>query len=519
MKRKKKYERQSGILLPISSLFGPYGIGDFGKEARLFVDWLKNAGIKNWSLLPLNPTSYGNSPYQSPSAFAGNIYYISPEQLMEDGLLNQRELAQAVEVSGQVDYAKLFAERPKLLWKAYMRFQDGRGNEQKDYQRFCRGNRDWLDDYAAYMMIKEEMDYLPWTQWTEYLANRVEPEFSVYLGKRQEKIDFWRFTQFIFFKQWERLHAYANENGIGMIGDLPFYVAHDSADVWSHRYLFAVDPHSGSVTMRAGVPADEFGDCDRIWGNPVYRWENHEKDGYEWFRRRMRLCGRMYDALRIDHVLAIMQFFGIREGEKKGAWYDGPDMDKNKFSAALQREVQKAGILIIAEDLGQIPPGLRERLYDIGWLRMRVLQFAFTGIYGSKSDHLPFYYDKDMVIYTGTHDNPTLKSFLGDKTDKELRYMRQWTGKNSREDLRWALIEEAYKSVADHVIIPLQDFLGLGDEARVCFPDDYENSWKWRIKDSAVLSEALAYKIKKLAVLTGRYWLKEEEGLFEVGKG
>lgn len=505
MTKHKERERQSGVLLPVSSLFGSYGIGNFGKEARLFVDWMKRAGLKNWSLLPLNPTGYGNSPYQSFSAFAGNLYYIDPEQLMEEGLLTRQELMCAAEPSGQTDYGKLFVDRPKLLCKAYGRFQSGGGTKQKEYLDFCRKNRGWLNDYAAYMTIKEEMDYLPWHRWPEALANRKEPILSAYLDERREKVNFWKFTQFVFFQQWERLHAYAGRNGIRMIGDMPFYIAQDSADVWCHRELFAVDPQSGEITMWAGVPADEFSRGDRSWGNPVYRWENHERDGYRWFCQRIRLCARMYDGLRIDHVLAIMRYYGIRKEGERGAWYDGPDQEQYRFSAAIQREAAKTGIEIIAEDLGPVPPGLRERLYDIGWLRMRVLQFAFTGKYKAKSDHLPFYYDRDMVVYTGTHDNPTLKAFLESKTDQELDYMKWWTGKRGREALRWALIGEAYKSVADHVIIPLQDFLGLGDEARVCFPEDYNRSWKWRLEDSSMLDEGLARRIKKLAVLTGRY--------------
>lgn len=499
-------KRVSGILTPLSCLPGPYGIGDLGKEARQFVDWMKRSGIRQWSLLPLNPTSYGNSPYQSPSAFAGNIYYISPELLEEDGLLSKEELEAAAcrEDDCRVDYGKLFAERPKLLFKAYERFIKKGGSEGQDYIRFCGEHQDWLEDYAAFMTIKEKMDHLPWQQWPEALAGRREPEFSAYLEQWKPNIDFWKFTQFVFFRQWDELRKYANKQEVEIIGDLPFYIAHDSADVWSHRELFAVDKKNGSVRMWAGVPADAFCDSDRNWGNPVYQWEAHEADGYQWFRRRIRISGRMYDGLRIDHVIAIRRFFGIRDGEKNGSWYDGPDMKEHKLSQAMQEEAKKAGMFIIAEDLGEVPPGLREHIREIGWSGMRVLQFAFTGKYGAKSDHLPFCHDRDMVIYTGTHDHPTLKTFLEKKTDKELRYLKWWTGKCGRSELRWALIEEAYKSVADQVIIPIQDILGLGDEARMVFSDDYERSWRWRLTDFAVLDDALARRLKRLAVLTGR---------------
>lgn len=512
---KKQGARESGVLLPISSLFGAYGIGDFGKEARMFIGWLKKAGIQNWFLLPLNPTSYGNSPYQSPSAFAGNINYISPEQLAEEELLNGQELKQAaVTASGQVDYGQLFSERPRLLAKAYRRFRNKGWHERPDYLDFCREKQHWLDDYAAYMTIKEEMGYLPWSQWPDTLAGRKEPEFSAFINNNREHIDFWKFTQFIFFRQWNALRRYAGRNGIGLVGDMPFYVAHDSADVWSHRELFAVSPQNGEIIMQAGVPIDDFSSYDRNWGNPVYQWENHAADGYQWFRQRIQAGGQMYDGLRIDHVIAVKRYYGIRKDGEKGMWYDGPDTDQYALSSAMNEEAEKAGLRIIAEDLGQVPPGLRERLKEIGWLRMRVLQFAFMGKYGPLCDHLPFYYDRDMAVYTGTHDNPTLKEFLDAKTGKELRYLRWWTGKKKRKALAWALIEEAYKSIAGQVVIPLQDFLGLGSEARICVPDDYEYSWKWRMAGPSVLDEALAQKIKKLAVLTGR--CQPQDGKFSV---
>lgn len=499
--------RTSGVLMPLSCLPGSYGIGDLGREARQFIDWMREAGIRQWSLLPLNPTSFGNSPYQSPSAFAGNINYISPEILAEEKLLRPEELKAAASKapSCQVDYGELFETRPKLLARAYERFVLQGGDKGQDYLQFCREHRGWLEDYAAFMAIKEKLRYLPWHQWPEDLACRREPEFSRCLDKWKKNVDFWKFTQFIFFRQWEQLRAYAGQYGIEIIGDMPFYVAHDSADVWSHRELFAVDPRSGRISMRAGVPADTFSDRDRSWGNPVYQWENHAKEGYGWFRQRIRISGKLYDGLRIDHVIAMQRFFGIRDGESSGAWYDGPDVGDYALSRAVQEEADRAGLFIIAEDLGQVPPGLRERLHEIGWPGMRVLQFAFMGRYGAKCDHLPFCFNRDMVIYTGTHDNTTLKTLLEARTDKELRYLQWWTGQKSRRELREALIREAYKSVADQVIIPIQDLLGLGDEARMCFPDNYEKSWRWRLADLSVLDKKLSLRLKRLAVLTGRY--------------
>lgn len=501
-----EHKRVSGILMPVSCLPGVYGIGDFGREAREFIDWLSRAGVRQWSLLPLNPTSYGNSPYQSPSAFAGNINYISPELLQLEGLLSQEELEKAAIPAGndQVDYGKLFVSRPELLRKAYARFVKMGSDRKEAYLEFCREHGEWLDDYAAFMVIKEKMAYLPWQQWPEELAWRREPEYLVYLSDHREDMGFWKFTQYEFFSQWNRLKAYAGHKGIEIIGDLPFYVAHDSADVWSHKELFEIDRENGRVKMWAGVPADAFSDYDRSWGNPVYHWDSHEADNYHWFRQRIRVSGKMYDGLRIDHVIAVMRFFGIRDREKAGQWYQGPDTRKRKLSDAIDEEAKKSGMFIIAEDLGEVPEGLRERMHETGWAGMRVLQFAFTGKYGSRSNHLPFFHEKDMVVYTSTHDHPTLKSFLMEKTDDQLRYMRWWMGKKSRRELRWALIEEAYKSVANQVVIPLQDILGLGEEAKMVFHEDYERSWKWRLPDMAVLDDTLAERLKKMAVLTGR---------------
>lgn len=508
-KREKDEKRTAGILLPVSSLPGPYGIGDFGRSAEQFIDWLDESGVHSWSLLPLNATSHGDSPYQSPSAFAGNINYIAPEKLLSEGLLNQEDLEELECTAEGVDYGKLFVERPKLLRKAFRRFADRGGLKDCTYLDFCRENVYWLEDYANYMAIKERMEYQPWWMWPEELAYRRNPEYMSYLEQIKEDVEFWKFTQFEFFSQWGRLKKYANDKGIRIIGDMPFYVAPDSADVWGRSELFAVNSESRRIEMWAGVPADAFCDNDRNWGNPMYRWENHKVEHYKWFRERISICGSMYDVLRIDHVIAMMRYFGIRDGETTGKWYDGPESTDRSFSDAVCQEAEKKQLSIIVEDLGEIPPGLRERIKENGWAGMRVLQFAFTGRYGAGSDHLPFCHEHNMVVYTGTHDHPTLKEFLEQKTEEELLYMMWWTGKNTREELRWALIEEAYKSPARQVIIPLQDILGLGEESRMVFAVEYERSWKWRVSGMDMLSSEIAGRLKRLAVLTGRSEVKD----------
>lgn len=504
-------KRKAGILLPVSALPGRYGIGDFGLEARKFIDWLVRAGVKQWSVLPLNPTSFGNSPYQSTSAFAGNINNISPDILVKEKLLKQEETEDFVENTGQIDYGRLFERRPKLLRGVYDRFCQQGGQKSQNYLDFCKKYQKWLDDYAAFMALKEKMNYLQWWRWPSFLADKKEPEYSRYMDKLQYETGFWKFIQYEFFRQWNSLKEYADGNGIEIIGDMPFYIAPDSADVWSHRELFEFCNEKAGINVFAGVPADVFSGCDRNWGNPVYMWETHKNTDYEWFRQRINVCADMYDVLRIDHVIAIMKYYGIKDGEKRGKWYDGPDIGGKKLSDAICEEAEKSRLLIIAEDLGVIPPGLREMMHENGWAGTRVLQFAFTGKYGAQSNHLPFFYSHDMVVYTGTHDNPTLREFLSDKTEDELRYVKYWTGKNSLDELIWAIIGEAYKSVANQVIIPIQDILGLGREARMVFSDSYENSWKWRIKDINLLNIEIADRLKSLAVITGRYDVGKQE--------
>ena len=507
-------KRNAGILMPVSSLPGTYGIGDLGKAAEQFIDWLSKSGVHSWSLLPLNATSYGDSPYQSPSAFAGSINYIAPEILLSKGLLKEDDLKGIERAAERVDYGKLFLERPVLLRKAFWRFVCRGGLQDDTYLKFCKENVYWLEDFAAFMAVKEHMEYQPWWAWSEELAFRRNPGYKQYIEQIKEDVDFWKFTQFEFFTQWNKLKKYANKKGIMLIGDMPFYVAPDSADVWGRKELFAVNSETGRIEMWAGVPADMFSDKDRNWGNPVYRWENHKAGDYKWFRERISVCGSMYDVLRIDHVIAIMRYFGIRDGEKTGTWYDGPDSRGKEFSNAICREAERKHLSIIAEDLGVVPPGLRERMKENGWAGMRVLQFGFTGKYGARNNHLPFCHEENMVVYTGTHDHPSLKEFLEQKEDEELRYMMWWTGKSTREELRWALIEEAYKSPAKQVIIPLQDILGLGEESRMVFPIECERSWKWRLSDRNMLSNEVAGRLKRLAILTGRSEVEDEQEFF-----
>jgi len=514
MIKKRKQMRKAGILCPVSSLPGDHGIGDFGQSAKQFADWLYQAGYRCWEVLPLGPTSFGNSPYQPPSSCSGNYNYISAEELIKQKYLTREELEQSGLPCDNscIDYGMLFEKWNSLLRNAvYPRFAAKGVKQTKEYKSFCRKNSDWLEDYALFMAIKAEFHYKPWWEWPKKLANYEKAALAQFAALHKAEVGFWKMTQFIFFQQWFSLKSYVNQKGIEIMGDMPFYVAADSADVWSRKELFAINMQTNQVELWAGVPSDIFSDHDRNWGNPVYRWEAHKADHYSWFRQRIRVCASMYDSLRFDHGIGVMRYYGIKEGETKGSWYDGPDMGTDRLLEAIHEEAGQMGLEIIAEDLGCVPPGLREYLQALAIPGMRVMQFAYVGKYGAKSNHLPFYHTEDMVIYTGTHDNPTLKEFLEEKTEQELRYMKWWTGKNTKEELHWALIEETYKSHANQAIIPIQDILGLGKEARIVFHNDYNKSWLWKMQNLDMLNKQLAEKMRRLAVLTGRIDSDEKE--------
>lgn len=502
-------QRKAALLMHISSLPGKYGIGDMGTEARKVLDWMEQAGMRCWSVLPINPTSYGNSPYQAVSAFAGNYYFISPDELKKNRLLRDEDFFESdFRKEESIDYGKLFLTRYPLLKKAYFRFLEHGGKDKNKYKKFCRENAVWLKDYAAFMVCKEKNKFLPWWKWSENLAFRKEPEFSTFLKNHEEEMDIWFFIQFEFFEQWNALKKDANSRGIDIIGDMPFYVAPDSADVWAHPALFAFDPKNSRQTKWAGVPADDYTGCDRNWGNPVYCWDFHKRNDFEWFRQRIRMAAELYDGLRIDHAIGIMQYYAIQDGELAGRWFDGPGVP---LADAISREAASSELYIIAEDLGKVPVGLREMLHDQHWYGMRLLQYAFTGKYGAKSSHLPCYHKTDMVVYTGTHDNCSLKEFLESLSAEESNYLKWWLKKDSKEELINAFIEEAYKSPANLVILPLQDILGLGEESRMSYPNDFEHSWLWRLSDFRLLEEKTAGRMKALAVLTGRFPFEEKE--------
>ncbi|MCQ2492741.1 MAG: 4-alpha-glucanotransferase [Lachnospiraceae bacterium] len=492
--------RANGVLLGVSSLPGKYGIGCFSLEAYKFIDQLKAAGQKCWQILPLGPTGYGDSPYQSFSTFAGNPYFINLEQLVSYGWLTKEDLAIAeVEDERNVDYGKLYNTRYVLLRKAYNASKIGMNS---DFIRFCQEEKEWLCDYALYMALKTENEQSAWDCWDEKLRYRDPESLNQKRAALSSEIEFYKFLQYEFRKQWKDLHAYANAQGIQIIGDIPIYVSFDSADAWANKELFQFD-EEGKPKAVAGVPADGFSADGQVWGNPLYDWDYHEKTGYEWWIKRLRFCFSMYDIVRIDHFRGFDEYFSVPFGDKharNGHWEQGPGIKLfNKVEEAFP------GKEIIAEDLGYVTDTVRQLVKDTGYPGMKVLEFAFDSRdSGSASDYLTFNYDKNSVVYTGTHDNETVIGWFTSGLQKEEQIMvREYFNDFHTPDdqMHMPMICGAMRSVADLCVIPMQDILGLGNEARMNAPSTSGANWKWRLLPGEFSEE----KIETLNRLTKRF--------------
>lgn len=492
-------QRECGVLLPISSLPSKYGIGCFSKSAYEFVDQLKAAGQGCWQILPLGPTSYGDSPYQSFSTFAGNPYFISLEDLIEEGVLTEKE-CDAVDFGSReddVDYEKIYKGRYKLLRKAYERSDI---SKNPDFVRFQQEQAHWLGDYALFMAVKDRFEGIPWTEWAEDIRLRWNNALDYYRKELYFEIEFQEYMQFKFYKQWAKLKAYANRRGIRIIGDIPIYVAMDSADTWANPGLFKLDENN-EPTQVAGCPPDGFSATGQLWGNPLYNWAYHKKTGYDWWLKRIAYCFDLYDIVRIDHFRGFDEYYSIPYGDEtavNGHWEKGPGMD------LFNTVKEKLGELdIIAEDLGFLTESVFQLLKDSGYPGMKVLQFAFDP--SEDSDYLTYKYQRNCVVYTGTHDNDTTAGWFeklsdGDK-EVALRYMNSFY--TPKEEQHWDLIALAMRSTADTCIIPVQDFLGLGSEARINMPSTLGDNWKWRMTKGA-FSEELKEKIRRMTKLYGR---------------
>lgn len=494
--------RASGILLPVFSLPGKYGIGCFSKEAYKFVDFLEEAGQKYWQILPIGPTSYGDSPYQSFSTFAGNPYFISLESLIEEGLLTKEECDKADfgNTETQVNYEKLYEERFKLLRKAYER---SKIYESEDFHKFKEENAYWLRDYAMFMAIKSRFDGDSFDKWAEDIRLRWGYSMEYYQTELYYEIEFYEYIQYEFYKQWFRLKKYANDRGIKIIGDIPIYVAYDSADVWAHPELFQMD-EEGTPQAVAGCPPDGFSATGQLWGNPLYRWDYHKQTGYDWWIRRMEKSHQLYDVIRIDHFRGFDQYYSIAadaEDAISGYWEDGPGIDL--FSAIKAR---LGDIKIIAEDLGYITDTVKQLVKETGFPNMKVLEFAFDSRDSSgPAEYLPYNYEKNCVVYTGTHDNETLLGWLNNILPEEIELIKEYIGKETDDKnvLADEIIRMAHASTANLCVIPIQDYLSLDNSARINTPSTLGGNWKWRVTQQQ-LNKKLVDRISRYTALYGR---------------
>lgn len=485
--------RKSGILLPIASLPTKYGIGGFSKEAYEFVDWVKKTGCRYWQILPLGPTGYGDSPYQSISTFAGNPYFIDLDELIEDGLIEKAD-CENVDYGGDkryIDYGRIYNTRLKILRKA---FENSDLGKDEEYKAFCKKNAYWLDDYALFISLKNGHNGACWADWEEDIKTRKPAALKEAKEKYAEDINFYRFNQFIFNRQWKKLKSYANENGIEIIGDIPIYVAFDSADAWANQKLFEFD-ELGNPTEVAGCPPDGFSADGQLWGNPIYNWSYHKRTSYKWWISRVSHSFELYDVVRIDHFRGFDEFYAIPAGEstaKNGKWKKGPGM--LLFNAIKEALGDKP---IIAEDLGFLTDSVREMLAESGFPGMKVLQFAFYPY--DPSIYLPHNHIENCVVYTGTHDNDTTKGWFTSLRDDEKAYIAEYMGCGSinPNDVSWMMIKAAFRSVANLCVVPMQDFLNCGSEARLNAPSTFGNNWRWRILDNECTPE-LAEKIARL---------------------
>ena len=489
--------RSSGILLPISSLPSPYGIGTLGKSAYEFADFLKASGQKYWQVLPLGPTSYGDSPYQSFSTFAGNPYFVDLDMLIEDGLLTADEvIAENWGTNPRyVDYGQIYSSRFKVLQKAKSR---GYKSSLGDISNFKKENP-WVENYALFMSIKKHFGQLSWQEWPEEDIRLHESSaVDKYRKALSEDIEFFEYIQFLFFKQWNNLKRYINDLGIEIIGDLPIYVALDSCDVWAEPEFFGLDEENYPVEV-AGVPPDYFSEDGQLWGNPVYNWAALKKDGYKWWLRRIQGAGKLYDVIRIDHFRGFDEYWAVPAGDKtakNGKWKKGPGMD---LVGLLKKEFPN--LEFIAEDLGEPSPTVTKLLHDSGWPGMKVLEFAFDS--GEPNDYQPHNYTNNCICYTGTHDNSTVMEWYQEANKNDREYACKYLGISRSEGFNWGMIRGGMSSVSKLFVAQMQDYLGLGKYNRINVPGTSSGNWQWRLLSKEITPE-LAERIFKMSVMYGR---------------
>ena len=491
-----KLQRSSGILLPIFSLPSRYGVGTLGQAAYDFIDFLAEADQAWWQILPVGPTSYGDSPYQCYSTFAGNPYFVDLDLLVADGLLKKSEL-RGVDFGSdpsQVDYGKLYENRFPLLRKAYAR---GRETMAEEFAAFRRENERWLDDYALFMAAKDHFSGKPWTEWPDDDLRMHRPEaVRRWAEKLAEDVEFYSFIQLLFFRQWALLREYAHDHGVGIIGDVPIYVAMDSADTWSSPESFQLDDQNVPTAV-SGVPPDYFSEDGQLWGTPLYRWDAMRADGYGWWIRRIEGAAKLYDALRIDHFRGFEAYWSVPYGDKtakNGKWIKGPGMDLVGRLTGWFHDVQ-----FIAEDLGYITPELQALLTESGLPGMKVLEFAFDS--REPSNYLPHTYGPNCVCYTGTHDNTTLAAWRDEADPDDVAFADEYLGLNDEEGRNIGMIRGGMSSVAVLFIAQLQDWLNTGAESRINTPGKLGGNWLWRLQPEDIPADLS----KKIARMTRNY--------------
>jgi 4-alpha-glucanotransferase len=494
-----KYKRSSGILLHPTSLPGPDGIGDLGPETFRWINFLADTGCSLWQVLPLGPTGYGDSPYQCFSAFAGNPYLVSPALLLSEGLLTRADLADRPEFpEDHVDFGLVIQWKLEILNRACARFDSVASIDVKaDFAAFCKHETDWLDDYAMFMAIKEAHGGVAWGDWPEPLRMRKEAALKKFAEEHGQEIKTHRLRQFFFFRQWQAVHAYAREKDIQIVGDVPIFVAYDSADAWSHPELFYMDSKR-RLTCVAGVPPDYFSPTGQLWGNPLYRWEAHKHSGYAWWIKRMRSALAFFDVIRMDHFRGFAGYWEVPAGmptAEVGRWMPGP-------GASLFQAIKDAlgDLPIIAEDLGKITPDVLELRDGFELPGMRIFQFSFST--DGTDPFLPHNYIENCVAYTGTHDNDTARGWYHTAPESERDFCRRYLGR-SGEDISWDLIRAIWSSVAVMTLAPMQDLLSLDGLARMNFPGKASGNWGWRMPASA-LNEHLKHRMLELNFLYAR---------------
>lgn len=485
-------KRKFGIILPVFSLPSKYGIGSFGKDAYDFIDFLHESKVSIWQVLPLGPTSYGDSPYQSFSAFAGNDYFIDLDFLIDEGLLTSDEVAQCdTQFEDKIDYGKLFVSRFEILDKAAIRF---RNNIPDDYYQFIKENEKWLTDFALFMSIKKTFGMISWLEWPEEYRLKDKQKIDQFAEDHKDLIDHYYFCQYEFFKQWSAVKEYANQKGIEIIGDVPFYVALDSSDVWGNRELFVLNEKGFPIEV-AGVPPDYFSETGQLWGNPIYDWENNKKDLYKWWRSRIKSSGKLFDYIRIDHFRGLDSFWAVPAGRPnaiEGEWKIGPGI---RFIRYLKRSSRK--IQLIAEDLGLLTPSVIKMLKDSRLPGMKVLEFAFSS--DEDNEYLPETYPENCVCYTGTHDNGPLKEWINSLDEDASEFMSKYLKKKGLNPGIDGLIRLGMSSNARIFMVQLQDFLETDENSRINTPGKEEGNWQWRVNPE-LLNNQLSDRISDLVV-------------------